>query len=181
MTLTVTVQVPLPLVPAVLPGDFPLAVELEGVSRSAGVGVRAVSLRDDEGSILPLIAGFGAVCLALVLIVTAATSLYLERKRLFTVADCGSPRRCRSRSMPRTRPRGPALTSDQVEACRGRVPRRRRRCPASSRSGSSMRRAIDATSATVTLSAIWHPPVVSAFVPDGMRIQVTTTGRTVFF
>ncbi len=32
VTLTVTVQVPLPLVPAVLPGDFPLAVELEGVS-----------------------------------------------------------------------------------------------------------------------------------------------------
>jgi len=32
VTLTVTVRVPLPLVPAVLPGDFPLAVELTGVS-----------------------------------------------------------------------------------------------------------------------------------------------------
>lgn len=32
VTLTVTVQVPLPLAPAALPGDFPLAVELVGVS-----------------------------------------------------------------------------------------------------------------------------------------------------
>jgi Flp pilus assembly protein TadG len=32
VTVTVTVQVPLPLVPAVLPGDFPLAVTLEAVA-----------------------------------------------------------------------------------------------------------------------------------------------------
>jgi len=43
--------------------------------------------RDDEGSIVPLVAGLGALCLALVLVVVSATSLYLERKRLFTFAD----------------------------------------------------------------------------------------------
>ena len=42
---------------------------------------------DDRGSILPLIAGYGALALAVVLLVTAATSLYLERKRLYTLAD----------------------------------------------------------------------------------------------
>ncbi|MDO9591011.1 MAG: pilus assembly protein TadG-related protein, partial [Microcella sp.] len=43
--------------------------------------------RDDRGSILPLIAGFGALALAVVLLVSAATSLYLDRTRLFTLAD----------------------------------------------------------------------------------------------
>ena len=46
---------------------------------------RFPSPADERGSILPLVAGFGAVCLALVLVVASATSLYLERKRLFTV------------------------------------------------------------------------------------------------
>ncbi len=41
----------------------------------------------DEGSILPLIAGYGALALVVVLLVTAANSLYIERKRLFSLAD----------------------------------------------------------------------------------------------
>ena len=44
-------------------------------------------LGDEDGSILPLIFGFFAIALAVVLIVTAATSLYLERSRLYTLAD----------------------------------------------------------------------------------------------
>jgi hypothetical protein len=44
-------------------------------------------LREEEGSTLPLVAGFGALALALVLVAAAASSLYLERKQLFTLAD----------------------------------------------------------------------------------------------
>ncbi|WP_308799412.1 pilus assembly protein TadG-related protein [Agromyces silvae] len=44
-------------------------------------------LHDETGSTLPLIVGFAALAGALILVVTAASSLYLERKRLFTVAD----------------------------------------------------------------------------------------------
>ncbi len=134
--------------------------------------------RNEDGSILPLIAGFGAVCLALVLIVTAATSLYLERKRLFTVADSAALAAAESFEVEDA-PHGPALTSDQVMDAVGRY------LTSATPDLESLRiehaAAIDATSATVTLSAIWHPPVVSAFVPDGMRIEVTTTGRTVYF
>ncbi len=59
----------------------------------AGVAVRGCPVtgrmrrRDDRGSILPLVILYGILALALVLIVTAATSLYLEKKRLFTLAD----------------------------------------------------------------------------------------------
>ena len=35
-------------------------------------------------------------------------------------------------------------------------------------------------SATVQLSAHWSPPVVSLLVPDGIRIDVTSTARSVF-
>lgn len=47
-------------------------------------------LQSDEGSTIPLIAFFTALSLALILVVVAATSLYLERKRLYTLADGAS-------------------------------------------------------------------------------------------
>ena len=46
--------------------------------------------RDDEGSTLLLTIFYAMLCLVLVLIVVAATSLYLERKRLYTLADGAS-------------------------------------------------------------------------------------------
>ena len=54
------------------------------VKRCAGWRGR---MRDDEGSILPLTIFYGVLSLVLILLVVAATSLYIERKRLFTLAD----------------------------------------------------------------------------------------------
>ncbi|MCC6269748.1 MAG: hypothetical protein IT190_00550, partial [Microbacteriaceae bacterium] len=42
---------------------------------------------DDRGSMLPLTIFYGFLSTVLILLVVAATSLYLERKRLFTLAD----------------------------------------------------------------------------------------------
>jgi hypothetical protein len=39
---------------------------------------------------------------------------------------------------------------------------------------------LDGRSATISLSAYWRPPLLSLLVPDGIRIAVTTTGRSVF-
>jgi hypothetical protein len=39
---------------------------------------------------------------------------------------------------------------------------------------------VDGRSATVTVSAVWRPPVVTAFVPEGLRIDATAVSRTVF-
>ena len=44
-------------------------------------------LRDERGSTLPLTIFYGFMSLVLILLVVAATSLYLERKRLFVLAD----------------------------------------------------------------------------------------------
>ena len=45
------------------------------------------TLASDRGSIMPLTVFFAFLSLALILVVVAATSLYVERKRLFTLAD----------------------------------------------------------------------------------------------
>ena len=38
----------------------------------------------------------------------------------------------------------------------------------------------DDSSATVTMSSTWRPPVVTIFVPDGIRVDATATARSVF-
>jgi hypothetical protein len=43
--------------------------------------------RDETGSTLLLTIGYCMLGLAIILVVASATTLYLERKRLFTVAD----------------------------------------------------------------------------------------------
>ncbi|MDR6166192.1 hypothetical protein QE367_000396 [Microbacterium paludicola] len=37
----------------------------------------------------------------------------------------------------------------------------------------------DGVSARVTVATVWHPPVSSLFVPDGVRVEATATSRTV--
>ena len=138
---------------------------------------------DDDGSILPLTIFFGFLALVLVLLVVAATSLYLERKRLFTLAD------------------GAALVGaeafplDRVAVADGRVrPTLRSADVASAVSdylddnpvqefeSLAVERAesTDGRSATVGLSAYWRPPLVTLLVPEGIRIEVTAVARSVF-
>jgi uncharacterized membrane protein len=140
-------------------------------------------LRDDDGSILPLTVFFGLLSLALVLLVVAATSLYLERKRLFTLADGAAVVGAEAFGLDDVtmtasgvRPEldsaavGAAVT-DYVES----APDRGFESLAVDRAVST-----DGRSATVELSAYWRPPVVSLLVPEGFRIEVTAVARSVF-
>ena len=137
---------------------------------------------DDDGSTLPLIAGFVALGLALILLVTAASSLYLAHKRLLTIAD------------------GAALAAaegfelDDVELIGDRViPRLDDRQVARGvesylATSATTRQSVvlvaatspDGRSAVVTLASSWSPPLMSLFVPGGVPIEVTTTARSVF-
>jgi hypothetical protein len=139
--------------------------------------------RSDEGSILPLTAFFGALCLVLVLLVTAATSLYLERKRLFTLADSAALSAAESFALAdlELTPEGPRplLRPDSV---RNAVVEFVGRMPAG---GLEELRVLEATtadgrSATVTLSSVWRPFVLTLFVPKGIRVEVTSVARSVF-
>lgn len=141
------------------------------------------SARDDEGSTLLLTIFYSALCLALILLVVAATSLYLERKRLFTLADGASLVGAEAFSLnaaART-PTGvhPNLTSAQVASS---VRTYLADNPSDSFTGLRVIRAVsvDGRSATVELSCFWAPPMLTLFVPKGIRIEVTSIARSVF-
>jgi hypothetical protein len=140
--------------------------------------------RDDTGSTLPLVIFYGFLALALVLIVAATASLYLERKRLFTLADGAALVGAESFELNTVNLRTghgtrPVLQPAQVRAA---VSSYLAGNPSNEFEGLTVKRAttLDGASATVTLSAIWHPPVVTVFVPEGLRVDATAVARSVF-
>ncbi len=140
-------------------------------------------MKREDGSILPLTIFYGAFALVLVLLVSAATSLYLERKRLFTVADGASLVGAEAFDLEQVTESDGVLdphlkTTDVAAAVNdyltgGGV-------TVFDRLAVERAESSDGRSATVELSARWSPPVVSLLVPDGIRIDVTSTARSVF-
>jgi hypothetical protein len=147
---------------------------------------QAVAARGEDGSILPLAIVFGVLALALVLTVVAVTSLYLERERLFTVADGAALAGAESFELSAAGATSdgalpqPALTPDRVRAAVDDY-------LASAASNGLEELTVesagtdDGRSARVRLAATWHPPVVSVFVPAGLRLRVTSTARSVLW
>jgi hypothetical protein len=144
--------------------------------------MKRVDLTDDSGSTLLLTIFYGFLSLVLVLLVVAATSLYVERKRLFTLADGAALAGAEafqldSVAMTPDGPR-PVLNTPEVTDAVGDylvlAPH--------AFEGLTVERAetVDGRSATVRLSAYWRPPVVSLLVPEGIRIDVTAVARSVF-
>ena len=144
-----------------------------------------MKVRDDEGSTLPLIAGFGALGLAIVLVAAAASSLYLERKQLFTLADGAALVGAEAFDLtdvtldPTTGEPGvllePADVHRDVSAFLVGNPN-------GGFEGLVLEEATsrDGESATVTVSAVWRPPIVTVFFPEGIRIETTATARAIF-
>lgn len=148
-----------------------------------GFATPRARLADDEGSTLPLVAGFGALGLALVLVAAAASSLYLERKQLFTLADGAALVGAEAFDLADVqlvdgRPDVELEAADvhrDVSAFLGSTPN-------GGFEGLALEQATtpDGESATVTLSAVWRPPIVTVFFPEGLRIEATATARAVF-
>jgi uncharacterized membrane protein len=140
-------------------------------------------LRSDDGSTLLLTIFYAALCLALILLVVAATSLYLERKRLFTLADGASLVGAESFTLDdvthTVRGYRPTLTSAEVASA---VSEYLADNPADRFTDLQVEQAVsvDGRSATVELSCYWAPPVLTLFIPKGFRIQVTSIARSVF-
>jgi len=139
--------------------------------------------RGDDGSTLPLIAAFCALGLALVLLVGAASSLYLERKRLFTLADGAALVGAEAFELSQVTREGtrihPHLRSGDV---RSAVEGYLAAGGHDEFEGLELEEAgsVDGLTATVTVSAWWRPPVLTIFVPEGLRVEATATARSVF-
>jgi hypothetical protein len=149
--------------------------------RSSPTGVRYLS--SEEGSTLPLIIFFSALSLVVILLVVSITSLYLERKRLFDLADGASLVGAESFGLNDVRATAagerPVLTSSEVASS---VREYLGENPTSDFTDLSVERAVsvDGRSATVELSAYWSPPILSLLVPHGFRVQVTSVARSIF-
>lgn len=139
------------------------------------------SARDDTGSILPLVAFATAFALTLILLVVAATSLYLERKRLLTLADGAALVGAEAFDLGDVDAAGTELVLELDDA---RVATAVEQYVAAADDFEALRieraESVDGRSATVALSARWRPPVLTLFVPEGIRIDVEASARSVF-
>jgi hypothetical protein len=140
--------------------------------------------RNEDGSVLPLTIFYGFLSLVLILLVVSASSLYLERKRLFTLADGAALAGAEAFDLSRVTmtPDGPRATlesADVATAARDYLGT----APVDGFDQLSVERAEspDGKSAVVSLTAYWRPPVLSVLVPDGIRLDVTASARSVFF
>lgn len=137
--------------------------------------------REEEGSTLVLTIGFAALAIALIVAVAAATSLLVERRRLFTVADGAALAAAEAFALEQVRSDGetasPELADGAVDAAAvAWVGAAAGELDAVQVEGASA----DARSATVTVSSAWRPPVVSLLLPEGIRLDVTASARAVF-
>lgn len=142
-----------------------------------------INVRDEDGSLLPLTAFFGFLCLSLIFVVIAATSLAFERERLVTLADGAALAGAEGYNLAGIHSTAagaiPTLTTPDVAAA---VNDYLARAPHEGFESLQLDRAVtvDGRSATVSFSAYWRPPVLTFLVPDGIRIDATTSARSVF-
>jgi uncharacterized membrane protein len=137
----------------------------------------------EEGSTLLLTIFYGFLALLVVLIVVAASSLYLERKKLFTLADGAALAGAESFALDNVAIDSgelrAALTTAEIHAAASAY---LATAPHPGIDNVVLARAdtVDGQSATITLQAWWRPPVLTLFVPDGLPLEVTAVARSVF-
>lgn len=128
----------------------------------------------DDGSVLLLTLGYALLALALIFVSVCATDLYISQKRVDAIADAAALAGADgfTLSVDGATPRADLTDQgvrDQAEALLAELP-----TPVTLESASSP----DGHSSRVTVTATWHPPLVSPFVPDGVRLEATGTSRT---
>ncbi|MFG6401754.1 pilus assembly protein TadG-related protein [Microbacterium sp. P04] len=128
----------------------------------------------DEGSVMLLTLGYAVLALSLVFVCANATSLYLAQKHLDSVADAAALAGADGFTL--TAADGGALaqlTDGQVRAQAAEIVEVVGEDVTLSSASTP-----DGVSARVTVSGVWHPPIASLFVPDGVPLSSTATSRT---
>ncbi|MFF2494902.1 pilus assembly protein TadG-related protein [Agromyces sp. NPDC058064] len=137
---------------------------------------------DESGSTLLLTIFFCALGLALILVVASATSLYLDRKRLFTLADGAALAAAEAWALDEVRIDDGefAIELDDAEALR--AANAYLDDAVHELDGLELVAAAspDGRTATVTLRAVWNAPIDTEFIPVEVPIEVTATARSVF-
>ncbi|WP_417510532.1 pilus assembly protein TadG-related protein [Microbacterium sp.] len=128
----------------------------------------------EEGSILPLLLGYVILAITVVFVCTCATDLYIAQKRLDSLADAAALAGADGFTLV---VEGEGVRAELTD---GGVRDQAVAIVDAMASGAQLvsASAPDGVSAQVTVAASWHPPVISAFVPDGVLLEATATSRT---
>lgn len=121
---------------------------------------------------LLLTIGYVVLALVLVLVCADATSLYLAQKRADAVADSAALAGADGFTLTAGADGASArLTDDGVRAQAADV------VAAFDTVRLVAAGTPDGVSARVTVATVWHPPILTVFVPDGVPLEATATSR----
>ena len=129
---------------------------------------------EEDGSILPLILGYTLLAIAVLFVCVCATDLYIAQKRLDSLADAAALAGADGFTLQVDGGAVQAELTDegvrqQADAVVAAVAQDARLLSAGTHDGISAR---------VTVGTVWHPPLVSIFLPDGVALESTATTRT---
>ncbi len=133
-------------------------------------------IRDEEGSTLPLILGYALLALAVIFVCVCATDLHIAQKRLDALADAAA--------LAGTDGFTVSLGSGglRAELDDAAILIKAESIVAAMGSGAVLVAAHtpDGVSVEATVAAVWHPPLFSPFVPEGVALEATARARTAF-
>ena len=138
---------------------------------------------DDNGQVLVMILGYVLLALLVATVVMGISAVYLEHKRLLSLADGASLAAADSYTLGEVGSQGgtpsavlnPARVRNVAADFVARSPASQRfsALAVTGETGTP-----DGSTAVVVLSAAVHPPVVNFLIPDGIRIEATSTARS---
>lgn len=131
-------------------------------------------VRDDDGSVLLLTLGYALLALALIFVSVCATDLYISQKRLDALADAAALAGADGFTLVVDGETARADLTD--EGVREQALALVVAWPGEANVVAAT--APDGLSARVTVAAEWEAPLLSLFVPDGVRLEATGTSRT---
>ncbi len=137
----------------------------------------------EDGQITVMIIGYVALALLVATVVMGISSVYLEHKRLLSLADGASLAAADSYTLGEVASQGGSpsavLNPARVRSVAADFVAR---SPASARFDAlavdGATGTPDGSTAVVVLTAAVHPPVVNFLVPDGILIEATSTARS---
>ncbi|MFN3923945.1 MAG: pilus assembly protein TadG-related protein [Pseudarthrobacter sp.] len=138
---------------------------------------------NEDGQMMVMILGYVTLALLVTTVVIGISSVYLEHKRLLSLADGASLAAADSYTLGDVDTQGesPSATLSPARV-RNVAADFVSRSPAAQRfSGLAVAGSTgspDGYTAVVVLTAAVHPPVVNFLVPDGIRIEATSTARS---
>ncbi len=152
-------------------------------NRRASLRKRVADGDREDGQVMVFIIGYVVIALLVVTVVMAASAVYIEHKRLLSVADSAAIAAADTFSLGQVEGTeaapvtilNDAAVNDAVESYLSRT------AAAGQFSGLAIAPSTgtaDSRTAHVVLTAVAHPPIINFIVPEGIPISVASDARS---